>query len=236
MATRSVLRARTLSCALLSLALVLSQATALAKEAPIASVEVRTLVEREDRDLREVLREKVESELSRVDLSGAPKGTRLVLSASLVRLETSTKGAASTSSCRVSLVLRDAKRGALRAILDGSALAEDVANAKARVESVAIEGAVRGALRALPDAVKKANLAGARRASGKRSVATNRSRAVSSARTIHRFCRREGTSADRGAFPSYAGSPDPARHEQEGATQLHREDDRGKVPARLAGG
>ena len=157
MVTRSVFRARTFSLALLTLATALTSSAVLAKEAPIAKVEVRTLVEREDRDLRQVLREKVESELSHVDLSGAPKGSRFVLSASLVRLETSTKGSASTSSCRVSLMLREAERGALRAVLDGSALAEDAATAKARAESFAIEGAVRGALRALPEAVKKAD-------------------------------------------------------------------------------
>ena len=148
-------RARSFVLATISLLGITLAAPALGREPPIASVEVRTMVERGDRDLRELLRDTVESELSRMDLSGAPTGTRFVLSASLVRLETSTSRTATRSSCRVSLTLREVKRGALHAILDGSALAEDSASGGARAENGAIAGAVRGAMRSLPEAVRK---------------------------------------------------------------------------------
>jgi len=138
-------------CALV--AFVTVAAPALAAERPIVAIEAHSLVTREGRDLKGDLRALVQREVDALDFGKTPSA-RCVLSASLIKLDTATEGGKTRSSARVSVVLKDAKGGAVRAILGGRATAEDTPSAAARAEASALEAAVRGALKTVPEAVK----------------------------------------------------------------------------------
>jgi hypothetical protein len=122
---------------------------------PIAAVEVSSQVSREGRDLRALVRGKVESQLRNVRWGDARSGGPFVLSTSLVRLDTSTQDGAVTVACTVSMTLRDQKRGVLRAIVQGRAQAEDRADAARMAEEDAVRVAVRSAVSGLPEAIRR---------------------------------------------------------------------------------
>jgi len=128
-----------------------------AADRPIVAVEARSLVSRDGRDLERDLREAVVRELSGLDFQGATRSERYVLAASLLKLDTRAEAGKVRANAKVSVLLRAAKGGAVHAIIDGSALAEDAETATARAESGALDGAVRGALRAVPEAVRRAS-------------------------------------------------------------------------------
>jgi hypothetical protein len=140
---------------LLVVSIAVLAAPASAGEKPIAGVEVKSLVTRGDRDLAAPLRASVDREVAALDLQKAPKGRRFVLGVSLIKLETSTSGTSTKASSRVSLIIRDAKTGALQASVDGSALAEDAPTAGVRAEDDAIAGAVKGVMRSVPGVLTK---------------------------------------------------------------------------------
>ena len=143
--------ARPLSWALFLLATI--AAPAHAADRPIVGIEARSMVVREGRDLERDLRAMVTREVEALRFGKAPRA-KYTLTASLTTLETATDGGKARSSARVSVVLSEARGGALRAVLDGRATAEDAASATARAEQTALEAAVQGAVRSLPDAVK----------------------------------------------------------------------------------
>jgi hypothetical protein len=120
---------------------------------PIAAVEVSTQVAREGRDMRAVLKTKVETQLQSVDWSKSREGGPYVLSTSLVRLDTDTSEGATKVTCAVSMTLRDQKRGVLRAIVQGRAHSEDRAESALAAEDEALQVAVRSAARSLPEAI-----------------------------------------------------------------------------------
>lgn len=122
---------------------------------PIAAVEVATRVAREGRDMRAVLKTKVEKQLQSVDWSQSREGGPFVLSTSLVRLDTDTSEGAARVTCAVSMTLRDQKRGVLRAMVEGRAHSEDRAESAAAAEDEALRVAVRGAVRSLPEAIRR---------------------------------------------------------------------------------
>ena len=122
---------------------------------PIATVEVSTRVAREGRDLRAVLKSKVERQLQSVDFSSAREGGPFVLSTLLVRLDTDTSQGAAKVTCSVSMTLRDQKRGVLRALVEGRSHSEDRAESATQAEDEALRMAVRGAVRNLPDAIRR---------------------------------------------------------------------------------
>lgn len=126
-----------------------------ARDRAIVSVEARSLVARDGRDLSRDLRDAVTREVDGLDMSGAPRGARFVLSASLVKLETSQRGETVASRARVTLALKEAKRGALLAVIDGAATAEG-ARGDERAERDALLGAVKGAMTGVPKAVAAA--------------------------------------------------------------------------------
>jgi hypothetical protein len=105
-------------------------------------------------DLAPLLRSALEREIQALDLHPTPHGRRFVVSASLVRLAIDARGDALRASCVVSLVLRDARGGALVAILEGRARAEGDAAALATAETFAIGAAAHGAAQALPQALR----------------------------------------------------------------------------------
>lgn len=139
---------RQLSCALFVAATVAIPAHA--AERPIVAIEAHSLVAREGRDLKGDLRSAVQREVDALQFGKTR--ARYVLSASLIKLDTSTEGGKTRSTARVSVVLKDAKGGAVRAILGGRATAED--GPAASVEQSALEAAVQGAVKPVPDAVK----------------------------------------------------------------------------------
>lgn len=112
--------------------------------------EVSTSVQRGDLDLRALVRASFEEELRALDLGHAPHRRRAILSASLVRMDTlpSTDDIPVTT-CVISATLRDARRGAVFAVLEGRARAGSPSDARAIVKV-----AVRGAVARIPEAMR----------------------------------------------------------------------------------
>jgi hypothetical protein len=108
-------------------------------------------------NLGELLRHDVEAEIAAVNWKAAGLRRRYTLSAAVVRLSSARKGErAVLASCTVSTSVRDAERGTLLAIVEGRARAEDAPNAERAAERDALAGAVRGAISALPEAIRNA--------------------------------------------------------------------------------
>jgi hypothetical protein len=122
-----------------------------AAEPPVAIGEVATRVSRSGIDLPTVVRRALERELEIVVLK--THGKRYVISASLVRLEENPSPSGARIEGTVSVVLREAKGGAIRAIVEGRGRTE-VEAASAALELGVVEAAARAAVAALPDAVR----------------------------------------------------------------------------------
>jgi hypothetical protein len=143
---------RPLASALLAFAVV-AAAPAHAADRPIVAIEVHSQVQRDGRDYKEELRTALRREVDALDFKGAPRGARYTLSASLLKLDASTEGGKARASARVSVVLKN-ERGAVQAILQGRATAEDAPTAARRAEQGALEAAVQSAVKPLPSAVR----------------------------------------------------------------------------------
>jgi hypothetical protein len=143
---------RPLASALLAFAVV-AAAPAHAADRPIVAIEVHSQVSREGRDLKGELRAALQKEVDAMDFKETPRGARFTLSASLLKLDSSTDGGKVRSSARVSVVLKNG-RGAVQAILQGRATAEDAPSAARRAEQGALEAAVQSAVKPLPGAVR----------------------------------------------------------------------------------
>jgi hypothetical protein len=129
----------------------LGGAPALAADPPVTLGEVGTRVTRPDVDLASVVRRAFERELRTLDLR-ARRG-QYVLSASLVRLDGGIPGGAAGTDCMVSAVLREKKSGAIRAMIEGKAHATS-GDPSAEAAIGTVEAAVRGAAKAVPQAVQ----------------------------------------------------------------------------------
>ncbi len=105
-------------------------------------------------DLKDVLRRSVEAELKTIDWGKEGLRRRYKISAAVMRLETASSGGVQRSSCAVSTAVRD-ERGKLLAIVEGRARAEEPGTGAASVERGALEGAVQGAVRRLPEAIRQ---------------------------------------------------------------------------------
>lgn len=107
-------------------------------------------------DVKALVRKDAEAELARIDWSKLPLRRRYKLSASVVRLESSSTGDKSlTASCTISAAVRDADRGTILFIVQGNARAEDVPSAALAAERDALSAAVRGAIAAVPEAMRR---------------------------------------------------------------------------------
>ena len=106
-------------------------------------------------DLKDLLRRSAETELRSIDWGTQGLRRRYRVSASVVRLESGRDGRVLTASCAVSAAVRD-DRGALLAIVEGRARAEEEGSAPASAERGALEGAVHGAIKRLPEAIRQA--------------------------------------------------------------------------------
>ncbi len=108
-------------------------------------------------NLAELLRHDVESELAAVNWKAEKLRRRYTLSAAVVRFSSAQSSERSVlASCTVSASVRDAERGTLLAIVEGRARAEDAPSAAIEAERDALAGAVRGAITALPEAIRQA--------------------------------------------------------------------------------
>lgn len=101
-----------------------------------------------------LFRAAVEREFSRIDFGTAGRHERFVLSAALVRLHAAVRSRATLATCTVSATLRSARGGALHAILRASAQAVDGPRRTRQAEIAAMNAAVHGALRRVPEALR----------------------------------------------------------------------------------
>jgi hypothetical protein len=136
-------------CALCAASILVIARGARADERPVVVGEVGTRVARAGVDLRGALRSALERELAALDIGTTGRAKRWVLSASVVKLEGRRAGAG--VECAVSVVVREKKSGAIRAVLSGRA--ETDAEGSDAVLAV-LDAAVRGAVAAVPAAVR----------------------------------------------------------------------------------
>ena len=142
-------RARILLGAVYLVAILTSATTALAADPPVVVGEVGTRVIGDHADLPKELRRALEREIASLVLRQVPRAKRFVLSASVVKLERQEDPRA--VSCTVSVVLREKKSGAIRAILEGRARATIEGS---EGESAALEAAARASIASLPEALR----------------------------------------------------------------------------------
>ena len=115
-----------------------------AEEPSVKILEVSTTVGREE--VVPALKRTLSAEVAKVSV---PTGKRFVLSASLTKLETKTSGSDSTTSCVISIAVRDSS-GALRGMSSGRGT---IVTKKGDLgaEKAVLDAAVRGATRGLPE-------------------------------------------------------------------------------------
>jgi hypothetical protein len=92
-------------------------------------------------------------EIDRLKLDTVHRGDVYVVSASLVRLEARESRDGARASCVVSATLRQARTGTLLAMMRGSGIAEDDHDMLEGAKERALEAAVYGAVRRLPEAL-----------------------------------------------------------------------------------
>ncbi len=83
-----------------------------------------------------------------------PKGTHVVLSVSVVRLESHASDAAEVS-CVVSATLRDRARGTVFAVIEGTARGQDAPKRLRALEQAILHAALRSAVARVPEAVRR---------------------------------------------------------------------------------
>ena len=97
------------------------------------------------------LRAIVEEAVGAIDASRLPRGRAVVLSVSLVRLES--RAEPLEVSCLVSATLRD-RRGAVFAVLQGSARGQDQPHRRLSLQRAIVRAAVTSALARVPEAMR----------------------------------------------------------------------------------
>lgn len=107
-------------------------------------------------DLRRALRSALTDELSQLAERGVVLNRPLVVSATLTTLSSQQREQRASATAAISLALRRADDQVLFAELRGRASAEEQAGTLASVRSAALRAAVQGAVRRLPEAVKRA--------------------------------------------------------------------------------
>ena len=124
--------------------------------APVQLTEVASRVSsRRLGDVVDLLRKDAQRELYAIDWQRQGVRRQVHVSAALVRLESTQDAKVLLANATVSATLRDARTGALLAILEGRAQAEDRPGEAAGAERDALAGAVRGAITAIPEAIRR---------------------------------------------------------------------------------
>ena len=107
-------------------------------------------------NLTELLRSDAEAELLAIDWGKLRR--RYAVSAALVRLDSTSTGERTlAAACTVSASVRDADTGKLLFLVEGKARAEDASTAGARAERDALSAAVRGAITAVPEGLRRSS-------------------------------------------------------------------------------
>ena len=136
----------------IAIAIAAFAAPAMAGEGRVVIGEVSSKVTRAGVNYESFLRSASEEELSTLDLSLVSRKKRVIVSVALVRLDTLAAPRTTDATCEISATLRDAKGGAVFAILQGKARAMS-GGAPGEVESTAVHGALHGALARIPEAL-----------------------------------------------------------------------------------
>jgi hypothetical protein len=136
------------------LAAVVFAAPAIAGERRVVIGEVSSRVARAGVDYEPLLRSASEAELSALDFSRVPRQRNVIVSVSLVRLDTLSEPAQTDATCEVSATLRDAKAGTVFAILEGTARVKG-GGAPGAVERSVVHGALHGALGRIPEVLRR---------------------------------------------------------------------------------
>ncbi len=125
------------------------------KSAPVTLAEVASQAKATRlTNVTALLRDDIETELAAIDWSKAGVRKRYLLSAAVVRLESTARDGALAASCTVSATVRD-DRGTILAIVEGRARAEEAPSAAAVAERGALAAAARGAVTAVPEAIRR---------------------------------------------------------------------------------
>ncbi|MFO0678355.1 MAG: hypothetical protein U0169_17590 [Polyangiaceae bacterium] len=135
----------------------LGEREARAEETPkrLSLGEVSAAVQSAVADLPDVLRAAARVELEALDKKGGFATRRkFIVSVAVVQLEREVTATGEAATCVVSAALRDAKKGALVAVVRAKARAEDVSQRLAATETSAVVGALRGAFVRLPEALR----------------------------------------------------------------------------------
>ena len=148
-------RRRLLSVLGCSAALVALPAASYAARQRVRLGRTRVRAVRRKPGLSELFRRTVRKELARIRLSPDQLGENHVLSATLVELKVRTRGGRSESVAQVSATLRGERSGDLKAVLRGNARVADSRAATLRGGRPLLRAAVRGALKNLPQALRR---------------------------------------------------------------------------------
>jgi hypothetical protein len=132
--------------AALSLTAMLCFSPAVFAEDPVSVGEI-TATQQED--AAKTIKTTLLEELSKVKV---PAGKKYIVSANLVKLETTKNGSDSTTQAVVSLAIRDAKDGAIRGVINGTGLVKSKTNDPTAAK-ITIETAVRGATKNITTAL-----------------------------------------------------------------------------------
>lgn len=137
--------------------LVLASAPTVQAASPTVSVgDVVVALEGEaNAELRRALRSALTAELSQLGERGVVLNRPLVVSATLTTLSSQQREQRASATAAISLALRRADDQVLFAELRGRASAEEQAGTLASVRSAALRAAVHGAVKRLPEAVKR---------------------------------------------------------------------------------
>ncbi len=100
------------------------------------------------------LRTMVTEAVGALDASALPPGSAAVLSVSVVRLE-SRAGSPAEVTCLVSATLRDRRRGAVFAVVEGSARGQDETRRLPSLERAILRAAVTSAIARVPEAMRR---------------------------------------------------------------------------------
>ncbi|HEX7671392.1 MAG TPA: hypothetical protein VF395_17485 [Polyangiaceae bacterium] len=134
-------------------ALVLALSPSVAAHGPMIAVgEISARVPGADARTEQELRLLVSRELERLRFDRQETRDTYVFSASLVRFDAKTSRDGARAACVVSGILRKAASGAIVAMMQGRAAAEDERGALEGAKARALEGAVYGAVRHVPEA------------------------------------------------------------------------------------
>jgi hypothetical protein len=106
-------------------------------------------------DVVPLLRADASAALAAIDWSGLRLSRRYGVSATVVRLSTERTERSAASTCVVAAAVRELDTGNVLFTVEGRARAEDSASAPARAERDALRAAVEGAVRAVPDGLRR---------------------------------------------------------------------------------